>query len=185
VTGVTTLRTRLRDHTGELHARLDAGLPLMRDDVTPAAYTTFLTRMLAWLQPVEQTLSNRLPATDLQVPFVERAGWLTDDLTVLGVPLPERAPARCLPVLESPSHAVGCWYVIEGAALGGQVLSRRLRTQLGVTPERGGRYLAGSGTATPARWRDVCGALERYDGPPDDVLDGARRSFESLHAWLL
>jgi heme oxygenase len=157
----------------------------MNDALTRTSYTTFLTRMLAWLQPTERALSHRLPSRDLQVALVERAGWLAEDLVALGAPLPDSAPAEVLPALDSPGHAIGCWYVVEGSALGGQVISRRVQSRLGVTRDTGGRYFAGNGAATAARWRDVCGALDRYDGTTGDVIEGARRSFESLGAWLI
>jgi heme oxygenase len=114
-----------------------------------------------------------------------RAAHLEMDLIALAVSCPADAPAARLPAMECEAHAVGCLYVIEGSALGGQVVSRHIARSLGIDAHNGGRYFSGDGRATGDRWRQVCAALESYDTAEGSVIiDGARRTFCSLTDWL-
>ena len=148
-------------------------------------YTAFLVRMLAWLRPTERLLSDRLSGAAWLLQPPRRAACLETDLSSLGITPAGDAPAAMVPALDCEAHAVGSFYVLEGSALGGQVISRHLTRTLGITATTGGRYFAGDGVATAARWREVCAALESYDSSDvATVTEGARRTFSSLLAWL-
>jgi heme oxygenase len=176
------LSARLREATRDLHARLDSSLPLLSPGLTRGQYAAFLARMLAWLEPTETHLAAVLPE---RLPLRRRAGAIDRDLAALGVAKPAAAPSTSLPVLASEAQAVGCFYVLEGSALGGQLVSRHVERTLGLTANEGAAYFSGDGAGTGTRWRTVCKALDDYDlerGP--DVIDGARRTFSSLISWL-
>ena len=181
---MSTLHAELRRHTSDLHAVLDASLSFLSDTLSRSSYADFLSRLFAWLEPTEHEIAARLPDADLEVSMVHRSEWLAEDLSALGMSLPDAAPNQALPVIQSPAHAVGCWYVVEGSALGGQVICRHVQRLLGLTPSTGVRYFAGAGAHTGERWGAVCAALERYNGATADVVEGARRGFRSLQAWL-
>jgi heme oxygenase (biliverdin-IX-beta and delta-forming) len=146
---------------------------------------TFLGKFFAWMRPTEVDAA-RLLGGGLALPFVARAPWLSSDLSACGEALPPDAPDAVRPALECEGHAVGYVYVIEGAALGGQLIARHLQATLGISPTSGGRYFAGDLRGIGVRWRAVQGALERYDGAPAaTVIEGARRTFDSLLRWLI
>jgi heme oxygenase len=50
------------------------------------------------------------------------------------------------------NFAVGCLYVLEGATLGGQFISRHLAT-LGIGPANGGLFFHGYGAKTGEMWK--------------------------------
>lgn len=85
---------------------------------------------------------------------------------------------------------LGCLYVIEGATLGGRVITRHLQNQLGTTPDSGGAFFDGYGAETGSRWKAFCTMLSQYaDHSADEdrqaaIVAGANRTFETLTHWL-
>jgi heme oxygenase len=110
-------------------------------------------------------------------------------MAVLGVrPLsPPDGLAQALR-LHSPEAAWGALYVVEGSALGGQLIARQLSERLGITAERGGAFFAGWGERTGSRWREfrelldieVAGSQAQTQAciGAVDTFDGFSRSFE-------
>jgi heme oxygenase len=177
------LRDTLRERTQDLHGTLDSSLPLLSPALTLEQYVAFLGRMYAWLEPTERMTQDLLADGRFRVRPLRRAPAIVADLADLG-----GRPAvldRSIPRLESEAHAVGCCYVLEGSALGGQLIARHLSRTLNLSTERGSRYFRGSGADTGQRWRDVCRALDEYPTiSSEPIVDGARRTFQSLIAWL-
>jgi heme oxygenase (biliverdin-IX-beta and delta-forming) len=69
-------------------------------------------------------------------------------------------PAVCLPPLPNAAAAWGSAYVMEGSALGGQVITRHL-AEAGVPhASTGTAYFHGWGDATAPLWREFRGVLE-------------------------
>ena len=80
----------------------------------------------------------------------------------------------------------GSMYVIEGSALGGQVIARAARTTLGLGPENGAAYFNGRGRHTAARWAEFRLLLEEQVGPEtaacQHACDAACQTFDALIA---
>ena len=106
-----------------------------------------------------------------------QAAWLAQDLAALGV---TALPAAPMPVLNE-AEAWGMRYVLEGSALGGRVILRRLGA-LGLSETSGARYFAGAGAETGPRWKAFLtglGQAATAEAAPH-IIDGALRSFEAL-----
>lgn len=179
------LTAELRDRTRDLHAALDAALPLMSPTLTRDEYAQTIARMHAWWSPTERRAHEILRAGAFDVPLRERTPALAADLDAIGNPPPEGADTMALPALDSLERAIGCLYVLEGSALGGQFISRHVAQALGLTGASGCSFFSGDPADVGRRWREVCGAIDRC--PPttfDDAADGARRTFSSLLTWL-
>jgi heme oxygenase len=61
--------------------------------------------------------------------------------------------------LRTSGHGFGCLYVLEGSALGGRVISKRVKQTLGLGPATGGAYFHGLGRHTASHWSDFLTAL--------------------------
>lgn len=109
-----TLLDQLRLHTRTRHATLDAAI-----DVT-ARYPAFLQASLAALDELE-------PAIARWRPIAARREALRADLAELGAPAIPAVPLPFAPA--TPVEALGCAYVVEGSALGGAVLAKRVADQ--------------------------------------------------------
>lgn len=161
---------------------LDAPMPLPRYGAILVGFERFLT---AWERELREAMPARLHGW---LAARERLGFVRQDLTFLGalVPrLPAVAVPRCLPQ-RSAAAAFGSLYVIEGSALGGQVITPRLRRDLGLEPGRGASYFNGHGERTGAMWREFRLKAEAEIG--DDAASrrqaccAATQTFEALIA---
>jgi heme oxygenase len=189
----------LRASTRRQHDRieallaLDAPMPLSR-------YATILLGFQHFLTQWEREVADAMPAR-LQGWLAGRGrlDFLAQDLDFLRLhlpALPRRAVAvapRCLPEEPSVAAAFGALYVIEGSALGGQVIAPRLKRELGLEPGRGASYFHGFGDLTGCMWREFrqCAVREIGAGPvgrrqacraAEQTFDGLIRTFEPLLA---
>lgn len=148
--------THARHQAIEALLQLDQPLPL-------ATYTRVLRGFESFLRQWEPHLRAALPA-DWRAGFDERSrlAMVQADLRTLhatpadgaargwdlDLDLPRRLP------LPSTAAALGSQYVLEGSALGGQVIARRLADTFGFTPAHGAAYFHGWGEATGGHWRE-------------------------------
>ncbi|MBA2965556.1 MULTISPECIES: biliverdin-producing heme oxygenase [Ramlibacter] len=148
--GATTLDL-LRQATAGRHAAIESQLGL-RQGFGRAHYGRVLQGFDAFLAVWEPRLLRALPL-HLQPWFTagRRAALARRDLGALGLPaLPWLAR---VPPLAGPAEALGSLYVLEGSALGGQVIAAQVQRHLGLRPEHGLAYFHGGGAGTAARWR--------------------------------
>jgi len=186
-TTTTSLRLRLRDGTSELHRRLEARLDLLTPGLTRERYRRVLAALYGYYEPLEQRLGVIAATQPFGLTLHARAPNLVADLAWLGLS-PDRIARlpRCtaLPRIDGVEDAAGCLYVVEGAALGGVVVTRALGPRLGSTPERGGRFFADAGSNVSQRWSTVVAWLDALPGRGDAVLAAARATFSTLDRWL-
>lgn len=163
-------------------------MPLLEPTLTLSGYTAVLAALVGLYRPLEAGIAG-IGAESLG--GGPRTALLEDDLVYLGMtPQTVKALPACptLPRLTTLADAAGCVYVLEGATLGGQVLSRHLARHLGIAPDRGGRFLHGHGAETGPRWRAFVGRLDlvgrRPDVPAARVVAAAVGTFAAFEAWL-
>lgn len=119
--------------------------------------------------------------TGLGVPPADRSAALWADLKALGGVGVTSARA----VVADPGQALGWTYVIEGSALGGRVMLKRM-TAAGVDLTGLG-HLNIHGDQTGARWRTVLAALDVAEGAGVDraaIVRGACDAFAYAHRIL-
>ncbi|WP_067270059.1 biliverdin-producing heme oxygenase [Mitsuaria sp. 7] len=180
----TDLLPRLRRSTGPLHddiealLRLEAPMPLVRYGLILRGFHEFLQ---LWEPRVRLVLPERLrPWFDARV----RSPFAARDLAALELPVDDadeaiRASALAAQHglwLESPAAAIGSMYVIEGSALGGQVLTPKLLAAHGLTPEHGTAYFHGFGARTGAMWREFRQLAQSEAGHYEDQRATACRA---------
>ncbi|MEJ8858189.1 biliverdin-producing heme oxygenase [Variovorax robiniae] len=176
----------LREATGEMHASLDAGLPLARPGASLADYADHLLALRPWLAEVGFALAHTGEAG--LAPFAARIddklrALNADlaDLAIAGRPLPPSANPAARDTDETllaeasasiPGYGWGLVYVVEGSHLGGAVLHKRLRERLAPHPLR---YLSGTGArGVGAGWSSTVAQLGEALGDAD-ALSGARQ----------
>lgn len=173
----------LRAATRIRHAHIDQ-LMNLRLLARRDHYTRVLQAFDAFLGPWETSVRQALPARwHGWLQQRSRCPFLQADLQRLGVPAIARAPGLAL---ATPAAAWGSLYVLEGSALGGQVITRAL-AQAGVPADAGGAYFHGWGTATAAMWRDFRHLLEAELATPGALpaaCAAACLTFDALAALL-
>jgi heme oxygenase (biliverdin-IX-beta and delta-forming) len=182
----------LKQATSQRHTALECQLPLLDPLLTRDDYRRFVCRFLGYYAPLETRL--------LALPWWRQIGFdygeryktphLVQDMLALGVTDDTLATfARCqdLPCIDTLPQALGCLYVIEGATLGGQLVTRHLQQTLGVTPRSGSAFFNGYGGQTGARWKSFGALLTTHAEQTGDhaaIIDTANHTFETFDRWL-
>jgi heme oxygenase (biliverdin-IX-beta and delta-forming) len=186
------IHARLRDGTAELHGAVEQDLEwIFGTELSLYRYGHLLSALHGFYEPLELIL-GRLDAMRpfLGVPLRARARLLEADLGALGLcpmrdrgsPLPPRFSG-----LASQAHLAGALYVVEGACLGGQIISREVKRCLALDGTRGISFFFGDGHATRARWARILAWLEeavQAGLSAGEIVGGARFTFTALSRYL-
>jgi heme oxygenase len=108
-----------------------------------------------------------------------KAPLIEEDLRALGIHRPRLEAAPPL-ARQNLDFALGCLYVLEGATLGGQIISRHLAT-LGIGPANGGLFFHGYGAKTGEMWKSFQLSATRYCATEEQIVEavsGAQSTFE-------
>ena len=183
--GLNTVRQQLRQATHAAHVRLNlhpllAGLT--RADFPLSNYRLILGTYHRFFSVVEPAILDVLAASASVFSYADRRKlpWLALDITNLGDALAPPEIGRVIEVPGDVAELVGTLYAIEGSTLGGQVISRHLRANLGLTPERGARFFAAYGADTETRWASFCAYAE---GLADDPVQRLRAGEAALNVF--
>ena len=166
-------------------------MPLLRPDFTRHAYHDLLRLFYGYYRPLEQRLLEAGHWREMGLDFPQRlkVPALEKDLAKLGDSEAAMAAIpRCgiLPAVGSLAESMGCFYVLEGATLGGQIISKHLLENLRLTPECGCAFFSGYAAETGPRWKafgEVFTAAAK-PGEEDAIIASANRTFSTLADWL-
>ncbi len=174
------LRDVLRDATAEVHQRLHRhpGFAAVASGrISLCEYRDLMCRLFGFYAPFEAAAA--LPP--------DRSRRLERDLGDLGVSSEFIvAFPRCadLPALETAQQRLGARYVVEGAALGGQILARGLDDLLGPSAA-GRRFFLGRGPKTGPAWTAFLTTLNALPSEAHgQAIAAATGTFEAFEAWM-
>lgn len=185
---------RLKDETRVQNIFIE-GNPLMKkviaEDVTLKDHVVLLKEYYLFVQPLEKRAFAFAEWNERHwsIQPRPRAGLLLDDLRASG----EKAPVMTaevdpyLPPITTFAEALGCVYVLEGAARGAAVLSGRLQERLKLTPERGLSYYNRYGRKLAAFWYGFLGVMDEVSSDEEkavQIIESARKTFAQLDRWL-
>ena len=184
------LRQRLKRETAAVHQHLEAQLGLLAPGLDVPRYLRVLETFYGFYVPVETDVM-RLAAADVPLgfPLRARAALIERDLLALGLSPTDLAAlplCRDRPQLSCVEDLAGCLYVLEGACLGGQVLSPLLHRRLGLAKESGAAFFAGDEERTLPRravvvaWLD---GLPRTGASTAKIISAATGTFEAFAQW--
>jgi len=180
---------RLRSETADQHAAMESLLPLLDPTMPVSRYCNLLAKFYGYYSPLEDRLRATKLWMDSGYDWAARIKTpsLEADLLVLGE-FPLLLP-RCeaLPVLTTLPQVLGCLYVMEGATLGGQIITKHLQANLGLTPDSGAEFFSGYGDQTRQRWQEfgilLTDTAEQLN-QDDAIVDSANATFKTLGDWL-
>ena len=185
---------RLKMETRAQHAALESQLPLLDASMSLEAYRQCLRRFYGYYLPLESLLMAQPVWDELGFDYTERckAHGLQRDLLALGdSPAQLMQIPRChdIPKLHTLAQVLGCLYVIEGATLGGQIITKHLQANLRLTPNHGATFFSGYGVRTGALWKAfgtmlITRAEQAASASASEIVDSANQTFQTLEQWL-
>jgi heme oxygenase len=182
----------LKRETAAAHQHLEDQLGLLDPRLDVHRYRRVLETFYGFYVPVEIDVT-RLAAAELLLgfPLRARAALIERDLLVLGLsPADVAALPLCSdrPELSCVEDLAGCLYVLEGACLGGQVLSALLHRRLGLAKESGAAFFAGDGEWTLPRWTVIVAWLDglpRAGASTAKIISAATATFDAFARWAV
>ncbi|VTR95891.1 heme oxygenase : Heme oxygenase OS=Microvirga lotononidis GN=MicloDRAFT_00059780 PE=4 SV=1: Heme_oxygenase: Heme_oxygenase [Gemmata massiliana] len=179
---------RLKHDTAAHHAAAEQQLDLDNRLRNSAAYAALLGRLYGFYQPLETALGRVDGYEELGIHFEERSKALNlaKDLAALGQAIGS-FPLCPAPRVPSLGDALGRMYVLEGATLGGRIVSRMVEARLGYTAERGGAFFTNYGDRVGAMWTAFRSALVQFATTPEteqQLVAAATDTFERFNSWL-
>lgn len=178
---------RLRAETRTAHERLEESIDLTALTASPERYQALVSRFYGFHAALEPGLMTALAP---EYRPVERADLLSHDLQTLGLPDTEidNLP-RCAEIPEhaSRARAFGVAYVLEGSALGGQIVGRIVKDRLGYDRDQGAAFFFGQGRHIGEDWRAFGAACDRYfaqHGGEAEAVQAANETFDAIGVWL-
>ena len=192
--------SRLRLDTRGEHDSVEQVLDLMATSLTREGYCQRLAQFHGFYAPLESALlersepsSNRsdefalTPALRLAlVARLNKTAHLRQDLHYFGAITEDLPLCHVLPPLVTQAEVLGCLYVMEGATLGGRIITQHIRTVLAITPITGGSFFDGYGDDTGRMWQGMRQLL--VSGSSDieteyNIVKNAITTFACLRGW--
>ena len=185
------IHRRLQQATQPCHARLEARLPLLDPALSRSRYRCVLEAFYGFYDPLEAAMMA-VPCGSLRQEVARRrkSQWLAQDLEALGetgVGLSALPRCAALPEMQGPASVLGALYVVEGATLGGQMVSRLLGQSLGRDADRCTRFFRSYGQAVGPMWNAFLALLTeraRDRQTERDIIAAACATFSSFEQWL-
>ncbi len=180
---------RLREETRQQHEALEGALPLGRPDLNSALFRALLARFYGFYATWESEAAAHAGAS-LRPVLAARAKlpMLAADLAALGMAPADcpRMPAACLPRFSmGEATLLGSMYVVEGATLGGQVISRHLERSAGFHDGIGYSFFQSYGKAVGQQWKAFAVLLEQVpEAEGDTMVAAAQETFQAFADWF-
>ena len=191
-----TLLHRLKAETRPHHERAERTVRLLEPTLTVEHYRHHLEALYGFYAPLEALLAQRLSGLIPELRADER--WklplLIQDLRSLGhdgASLARLPQASQLPPLQGLPEVLGCFYVLEGATLGGQLILRHLRRHFEGVPAGDFAFFRAYGEEVGPMWRafgeavtraSTAAASEDFDSR---AVQSAKDTFDAFGRWLL
>jgi heme oxygenase len=175
----------LRQATWPVHQRLEKRLAVKDRFADLDGYRAHLARLLAFYALAEESWGEWLAPALGDFSARRKAALLRRDLAAVGgLALPD---APSIAPAGSTAAALGGFYVLEGATLGGQHLLPLVERRLGLSAANGASYLASYGAQTAAMWQRFGAAVEAHCLDPEataSAVAAAHLTFTTLESWL-
>lgn len=190
---------KLKEHTRQQHEHIEQTIGLLSRLQALDSYVALLGRFYGFYAPLEVRLGRvegaeqGYAAIGLDFEKRRKTQLLRADLMALGWSAEAvDALPQCseLPRLDGMPEAMGCWYVLEGSTLGGQIIRREVASKLGILPGNGCSFFTSYGDQLGPMWKAFGVAVEKFvaDSGNSDceerVLSAASDTFVRLDVWV-
>lgn len=186
----------LRLHTRPYHEKIERN-PLLSSLTAPELaqkkYVSILKRFYGFFRPMEESLIRECGQSDFQkvierrckTPLLQKdlAYFEGDSGGAYAIPV-----CTNLPRLDTRAKQLGFLYVSEGSTLGGQVITKALKSSIGISVNQGGAFFDGYGPQTRAMWEETCRIIvegaDALGSKRSQIVSAAVETFDKLHKWF-
>ena len=182
----------LRQATQQSHKAVERMTPFFAEGFNQASYLHWLELMHGFYSSVDAVViqSGFTAATGWH--YIPRCSLIEADVLALtgqGVKaLPDHGNVLVdVKELHNISEVAGMLYVVEGSALGGEVLMKVLGRKVGVSAAAGASFFAPHGNDPRPMWGNyvqLLAQLASSGNAEDDVVRGAVTCFTALQKWI-
>jgi heme oxygenase len=178
---------KLKETTKEQHEALENVVNVMNSTFTLDDYKALITKFYLFYSALEPSLpAEQLKENGFDIESRRKLPSLERDLSALSIFQKPDAVVE-IPVFDSVAKAFGAAYVLEGATLGGQIITRHLSSAIGITPETGASFFYSYGPNVGPMWKEFGAAITAYadaNGHDEDIVAGARETFDAFRKFF-
>jgi heme oxygenase len=181
------IMTKLKEATRDQHENLENTVDVMGEVFSLDNYKKLLTKFYRFYAAIEPKVAESHPeSAGFDFDARRKTPMLEKDLEALGILEKVKAETPLwdgLPDVSSLPRAFGSIYVMEGATLGGQVITRHLKQDFGLTAENGAAFFSSYGDQVGPMWKSFKDTLTAYaekNGDDQPIIETARETFDSF-----
>jgi heme oxygenase len=183
----------LRQQTKAVHEQLHHHahfVSLFQGSIGRQNYCDLLSRFHGFYAPLENAIEQAEAGDTGGYSYAKRAHLLALDLHTLGLdPVQIQSDPKCATISDivTPASLGGVLYVIEGSTLGAAQIDRAAQKLFSTVSLEGRQFWAWSRAQNKIRWSSTLGYLQHLEdqgASHDDIICGARDTFQALADWL-
>lgn len=182
---------KLKESTRDQHENLEKVVNVMESGFTRGAYERLLARFYQFYRAIEpKFVGSGIESTGFDLTARLKTHLLEADLKNLGIfnSRDQIAPVlTALPEIDSPAKAFGTLYVLEGATLGGQIITRHLKQHLGIDNGSGCSFFNSYGDQVGPMWKKFGAAITAFaeqNGDDEAIVQAARDTFDAFAEYF-
>ena len=178
---------KLKEATRDQHEQMETTVDVMNRMFSLEDYKRLIEKFYRFYSAIEPRIAAAgLEDFGLDFDDRQKTELLKNDLKFINGKTDMRA-WNDIPAIDLPAQAFGCLYVLEGATLGGQVITRHLKERLKLTPESGGNFFNSYGAEVGPMWKAFSEAITKFaeeNNDDDMIIDAAKETFDSFRRCM-
>ena len=155
-----TVMAQLKEATWPAHRQLEKRLATQERFTDMSRYQDHIAQLLAFYTEAETAWEEWLDPVLIDLPARRKAHLLKDDLHAIGGSF--SSTAVVIPRVSDSASALGGFYVLEGATLGGHYLLPLVQRNFGLSAAYGASYFASYGSEARVMWQRFGSVVEKY-----------------------
>lgn len=178
---------KLRTATRAEHEALEQDMfPLIQGITDAKTYGQLLQLFYGYYQPLEKDIEPYGAALLDDYAQRRKVQWIRNDLLAMDLPQDGIRIDKYNPVVDSRAAAMGALYVMEGSTLGGKIICKTIRENLGLPDHNGLSFFNGYGAETGSKWKTFLQVLDGFSETPEEetIVQSARAVFAGFSRWI-
>ena len=151
---MTTISEAIKSATSAAHSQTEKTLVTHIKAIrTKEEYAVLLSCLYSFYAPLEAPFNTWVAPVLPDYAQRRKPASILHDIAVLGLPAPEQVSNQ-LPVIQTPSAALGCFYVLEGSVMGGAIIKKMVQGKCPDIPDEAFSFFLGYEQHNGVMWRN-------------------------------